>query len=155
MNAQAAMNCEKLRAAFEGREAIYTERGVLRVRVFNIRPDVAARRIDAMVQEIPTVGLEQTIFHRHRPRAPRPLEWKIGGGFLTVFSKDDWGAGYGGWHLYFAPEIIQHVVTMAANWPPQQDDRHRYTQAMTFIQDQAAHQPITQVFLDEPPIIPE
>ena len=46
-------NCERLRKAFENREAIYVERGALRVKVTNIRANVVVQTISADIEEIP------------------------------------------------------------------------------------------------------
>jgi hypothetical protein len=47
-------NCERLRNAFKNREAIYVERGALRVRVTNIRANAVVQAINADLEEIPT-----------------------------------------------------------------------------------------------------
>ena len=36
---------------------------------------------------------------------------------MTTFSAQSWKSGYGGWSLYFAPEIVQAVVSFAAGLP--------------------------------------
>ena len=46
----------ELRARFEGREAIYVEKGALRVRISNIGWDGAKLCITARVEEIATAG---------------------------------------------------------------------------------------------------
>jgi hypothetical protein len=56
------LNCERLRDAFEGREAIYIEHGVLRVQVTSTRCSVGAREIGAWVDEIPTPGWQAACF---------------------------------------------------------------------------------------------
>src|ERR1035438_6113927 len=47
---------QRVQASFEGREAIYIEKGVVRVRVSNIRATMP-QVIEADVEEIPTPGL--------------------------------------------------------------------------------------------------
>jgi len=50
-----AATVEKLQASFEGREAIYIEKGAIRVRVSNIRiADLGTILTD--IEEIPTAG---------------------------------------------------------------------------------------------------
>src|ERR1044072_4740100 len=101
MTSRQSLNGERLRDAFEGRRAIYIEKGVLHVQVANIRFDVGARRIAAEITEVPTPGLEQSLFHIRRPNAPSPLRWSISSGYLTAFSDDRWSVGYGSWSLFF------------------------------------------------------
>src|SRR5436190_18884249 len=112
MNPEHASNCDQLRNRFDGREAIYVEKGVLRVRVSNIRGR-GAFHIRADVEEIATPGLGVGLFHRPRLSGAGPLRWRIGAGYLTTFSAQSWKMGYGGWSLYFAPDIVQAVVGCA------------------------------------------
>jgi hypothetical protein len=65
MTPREQLNCETLRKNFQGREAIYLEKGILRVRVEDIRFDLQAHSIRARVEEIPTCGLRPSLFH-HR-----------------------------------------------------------------------------------------
>lgn len=115
----------RLRVNFEGREAIYIEKGALRVRVLNVWADPARRAAGAEVEEIPTRGFERSLFHE-RSDGPTPLRWSIGGGFLTAFNERVWVMGYGGWSLYFAPHIIEGVLGLAASWPDALDPGDRY-----------------------------
>jgi hypothetical protein len=46
-------NCERLRPALDNHEAIYIERGALRVKVSNIRRTL---KCSADIEEIPTTG---------------------------------------------------------------------------------------------------
>lgn len=133
---------ERLRANFENREAIYLEKGVLRVRVRNI----CAHRdtIAADIEEIPTRGMEDTMPHLRL--LPRPLRWKIDGGFLTSFSDSEWSMGYGGWSLHFEPEVVQGLVDLAAAWTADLNTYERYKQALDFIQQHSHHGPHTRVF---------
>lgn len=130
---EAATNCERVRALFEGREAIYVEKGALRVRVGNIRCDIERCRIDAQVEELPTAGLERTVFHSFRGRTPGPLRWDIVAGYMTSFSDRGWSMGYGGWSLYFAPDVIEGVVRLASIWPESLDAAKRYERVLRFI----------------------
>lgn len=148
MTTKDSLNCEKLRAAFEGREALYIEQGVLRVRVTNIRCDVAAHQINAEVEEIITPGLEQGLIH-DRVDQSSPIRWKISAGFLTSFSADSWEMGYGGWSLDFAPEIISRLMTLAAGWPAELSAYERYCQAMDILNHRHGHAPSLKVFSDE------
>ena len=84
MESQASENCERLRGAFEGREALYIEKGVCRVRVTNIRCNVAGRSIRAEVERVPS-NLAGGIFYGE----PRSQPWRIRAGFLPTFSATD------------------------------------------------------------------
>jgi len=139
-------NCVKLRDAFEGREAVYIEKGVYRVRVVNIRYSVERRWVKADGEELPTPGLLPTSFHSRRRNESGPLRWSIGGGYLTDFSEHTWHMGYGGWSLFFAPEIVIGLVKLAFAWPAELDERAQYKQVLDFLLDQHAYEPTTRVF---------
>lgn len=115
----------RLRANFEGREAIYIEKGALRVRVLNIWVDLSIPAAGAEVEEIPTRGFERSLFHEHAD-GPAPLRWSISGGLLTAFNERVWVMGYGGWSLNFAPHFIEGVLALAASWPDSLDPGDRY-----------------------------
>jgi len=89
-----AVKCEKLRDAFEGREAILLDKGVLRVRVRRITPRVAIRCIYALLEEIPTPGLERSLFHMQRPEQSIPLRLDVTAGYLSRFSRSTWCGWY-------------------------------------------------------------
>lgn len=91
---------EQLRSLFEGREAIYVEKGALRARVRNIR--LGHDRIMADVEEIPTAGLPVGALYAIQRREPSPLRWTIGIGFISnsTFSDYKWKSGYPGWSIF-------------------------------------------------------
>lgn len=135
-----SLGYEKVRDGFEGREAIYIEKGVLRVRVMNIRRGVDARRIDAEVEEIPTRGLECGLLHLRIPRESGLLRWDIGAGSFTTFSEHTWHMGYGGWSIFFQPEIVGDFISLAAAWTVALDAEARYNQALRFLPDHGAYE---------------
>lgn len=149
MTSQSSVNCARLREAFEGREAIYVEKGVLRVRMTNIRYDVGARWIEAYVEEVPTPGLERSLFHGRLPDEDGPLRWRIGAGSLTGFSSDMWEAGYGGWTLYTAADVVRGFTTIASEWPAELDRIERYKQAVRFLMEQHGRVPLERVFSEK------
>jgi hypothetical protein len=53
MISEDSLNCEKVGSAFEGRQAVLIEKGVLLVEVFNICWSVSDRHINIAVQEVP------------------------------------------------------------------------------------------------------
>ena len=144
MKSQDSENYEKLRDAFEGREAIYIEKRVLRVRVTNIRCTVATRYIRADVDEVPTPNLASGIPHGDQPK---PHRWRIGAGSLTTFSENRWDMGYGGWSLFFAAEVLNGLTNLAADWPADLDAGERYRRAIDFL-DGIAREPAQRVFPD-------
>lgn len=128
MDSKDANNCEVLRARFEDREAIYVEKGALRVRVSNIH-NVHERQgshIGADVEEVPTPGLGVGLFPPHRP-GRIPLRWTIAGD-PTAYSDQSWWMGYGGWILEFDPEIVQAVIDFAARRPNNADPCEGYSE---------------------------
>jgi hypothetical protein len=149
MNSRDAEMCDRLRTRFDGRQAIYVEMGVLRVRVVKIRPRVDRRIVSAEVEEIPTAGLGVGVFPAWR-EGRNPLRWKIDAGYLTTFSDDCWSMGYGGWSLFFETALIQDVVDLAARFSDglcpgkeyEETLRHLYTQRRT---------PAERVFADITP----
>lgn len=147
VNSKHLSNCEELRTRFEGREAIYVECGALRVRVNNIHPR-GGFRIRADAEEIPTPGLGVGMFHRPPPIGTNHLRFKIGAGYLTTFSQQSWKLGYGGWSLYFAPEIIQAVVGFAAQLPKNADPDESYRHMCRLPLDLGTHERDQLVFPD-------
>ena len=65
----------KLRANFEGKEAIYFEKGALLVRVSDIRQGLST--VAAQIEEIPTPGMVGFI---GGPQGKGPLRWTIRAG---------------------------------------------------------------------------
>ena len=111
-----AATVEKLRASFEGREAIYLEKGAIRVRVSNIR-SADLGTILADIEEIPTAGFPIWIRGGPRPRS-HPLRWTIGTSLIKHFSADSWSSPpYVGWTLYFSPKLIEAIVDLVTRFP--------------------------------------
>jgi len=134
-----ATKCELLKEQFEGREAVYIEQGFLVVRVSNIRCFPESRQAHAIVEEIPTLGLERSLFHSRNPKMGQPLRWKIISGFLTKFSADTWAVGYGSWSLFFAPRIVAGIKALASQFSPEIHAVHRYDEAIKFLKTNAAY----------------
>ena len=53
MSSSAAAKCDELRKRFENREAIYIEKGSLRVRLKSIRANPDAEVVSAEIEEVP------------------------------------------------------------------------------------------------------
>lgn len=143
MSSETAASCEQLRRTFEDREAILVEKGAVRVRVSNIEAKPAERRINAQVQAIPTRGLPAGSLYYHAAyRAGHPFP--IAGGYRTRFSDHVWEMGYGGWTLFFAPQLVKGVVNLAARWPDDLDPFERYNQVGRWLSDQHAFEEQTR-----------
>lgn len=125
MDAQREHNCKVLQDRFEGREAIYIEKGGLRVRVTNIRMNGLS--VGADVEEIITPGLGVGLFARKHPPVTSPYRWDIGGD-SSAFSDQTWWMGYGGWSLYFDPKVVQAVIEFAARRPTNADPYEGYSE---------------------------
>jgi len=123
----------QLRASFENREAIYLEKGALKVRVSNIHGLASRQTVFADVEEIPAAGLGVGLFARPRNGAT-VLRWRIGAGYLSQFSDQRWAMGYGGWSLYFDPSIIQGVLDLASRFPENMDTSERYNEIVRLLQ---------------------
>jgi len=131
----------KLRENFEGREAIYIEKGAIRVRVTNIRVRATDEKgtprpawVSAKVEEITTPGLAVGMRDARLRKPNGPLSWRIGGCRLSSFSDSKWVGGYGGWSLYFDPKIVQGVLDLASRFPDNMDSTARYNQIVMFTQ---------------------
>ena len=136
---------EKFRQYFEGQEALYFERRVLRVRVTNIRhpnfpfpgrDDRATDHIAADIAEIPTPGLPVSLLGLHRSDRPRPLRWNISTNmrFHPHVFPDHWSSGpYGGWSMHFSPELIAGVAQLVAGFPPDQPPLRGYLLIQTYM----------------------
>jgi hypothetical protein len=112
MNATHLNSFQELRSRFEGREAIYVDRGAWHVRVSDIRLQPRFQVL-AEIERLPTPGLDVPVFHRPAGPVP-PARWKTGAGYLTGFTETSWSCGYGGWSLYFCPKFIQMAIEAAA-----------------------------------------
>lgn len=126
---------QEVQTLFEGREAIYIEKGAIRVRVSNICGSASRAIIAAEVEEIRTPGLGVGSFCQHLLGDNKPVRrWNIDAGFCTSFSDQEWDMGYGGWSLYFHPKAVEGVTDMAARFPANLDSSGRYTMILHFLQ---------------------
>jgi hypothetical protein len=127
MTSDPLANCERLRNAFENREAIYVERGALRVKVTNIRATAAVETISADIEQIPTSGFQGFVdLDRVGVTDKGPLRWTISAGHLTTFSDHTWSFGSGGWSLFFGFELVHEVMQLAAQFPQHLSRYERY-----------------------------
>jgi hypothetical protein len=151
MTSDPSANCERLRNAFENREAIYVERGALRVKVTNIRANAAVQAISADIEEIPTIGFPGFVdLDRFGLTGRGPLSWTISAGNLTAFSDHTWSIGGGGWSLFFGSQLVEEVVRLAANFPPDVSRNERYRRILGWLNCHKATQgPHVRVFLGD------
>jgi hypothetical protein len=139
---------EQVRGLFEGREAIYVEKGALRVKVSDVRGDVARLFISAEVEEIPTAGFPAGALYEIQRLEPSPLRWSIEGGYLTIFSDHTRHMGYGGWSLFFAPRIVDGILSLALRFPDNLDPFQRYREVLDYLKDHEAYE-LTQPLFAE------
>ena len=139
---------EQLRARFEGRQAIYVEKGALRMRISDIRGDAFQLHISAEVEEIPTGGFPAGVFYETQKLEPSPLRWSIEGGYLTTFSDHTWHMGYGGWSLFFAPRIVDGILGLALRFPDNLNPFQRYRQVLDYLKDYEAYELTQRVFAE-------
>ena len=124
----------RLRANFENREAIYIEKGALRVRVSHIRCPGCRTSVWATVEEVPTAGLGVGIFDYRKRKDPAPLRWEIGTMSMGLFSDYCWEMGYGGWSLYFHPKVIEGVLDLASKFSDRMDTVEAYNKILKLVQ---------------------
>ena len=114
----------EIRANFEGKNAIYLEKGASYVRVSNIHYDVLGL-IRADIEEIPAPGLPFRIAPRD-PSESYPLRWTIGTS-QPSFSSDSWdGPAYVAWRVRFSPKLIEEILQMASHFPESYNPMLRY-----------------------------
>jgi len=135
---------EEVRARFEGRQAIHLEQGAARVWVSDIRRNSARCSISAEVTEIPTAGFPVGVFHEARMYDPSLRRWSIGCGYLAAFSEHRWDMGYGGWSLFFAPWIVDGIVELAQQFPPDLQPYQRYQEVLKYLQEHKAYEQTQQ-----------
>ena len=114
---------EKARSLYEGREAIYIERGALRVRINGVR--VGSERVDVTndlleylafdLEEIPTPNLPVWL-GKGPSLGPHPLRWEIGTMFEDHLHPDYCSMAYVGWSMHFAPKLVAEVIEIATNF---------------------------------------
>jgi hypothetical protein len=63
-----------------------------------------------------------------------PLSWTISAGNLTAFSDHTWSMGGGEWSLFFGSELVEEVVRLAANFPPDVSRNERYRRILGNLQ---------------------
>lgn len=134
---------EQARSFYEGREAIYIEKGALLVRVINIR--IGSQRVNITndlleylafdLEEVPTPRLPVWLKGDGPNLGPHPLKWTVGTNFETNLFSDFCGAAYGGWSMHFSPKIVAEVVEMATNFAGE-GSRALYPQIYRHIDDE-------------------
>ena len=150
MNTGDAERCQRIRAKFEGRQAIYVEKGALRVKITNIRWRPDQQVVSAEVEEIPTLGLGVGLFREWKPGRREPFRWSISGGSLTEFSDIRWAMGYGGWTLLFQPAIIDGTLDLALRFSDKSDPWERYNQLADYLiaAEKGFHEQSERVFTE-------
>jgi hypothetical protein len=112
---------EKARSFYEGKEAIYIERGALRVRVNNVHIGIVHINTNDLqeylafdLEEIPTPNLP--VWRGKGPSlGPYSLRWEVGTNFETHLLHD-YCSAYVGWSMHFSPRMVAEVVEIATNF---------------------------------------
>jgi len=138
---------ERLRERFEGREAIYADKGLLRVRVCDITPRPGRSSVAFQVEEIRTPGLGVGAFHQLRS-LPQPLRARLSAGWQSHFTATRWYTGMFGGTLYFSTEAIQQVVARAAQWAHETDVQECYGRVSEAL-PRAQESPAEDLFPDQ------
>jgi hypothetical protein len=127
---------QKLRANFEGKEAIWVGKGVFRVRISNIHCPGFRRSVHADVGEIYPPGLGFLAY----PDGAPPNRWEVGGvlgnGIDDMRVSDDkwFSASQGGaWDLYFNPKMIQDVLDLAGQLSGKATFHEFYSKTLKFL----------------------
>jgi hypothetical protein len=142
-------NIDVIKSRFEGRTAIYLEKGVLVVTVFDICAGPYNKSIYAKVREEPTRGLERPLIQLPNWDGKRPLQWEIGSGLYTSVSTEIWSVGYGLWTLFFDEPLVVAFCSLAASWDDSLDSFARYHEACEFVyKHEFIRRPRRRVFKD-------
>lgn len=145
-------NCELLCNLFENKEAIFIDKGAIRVRVFNIQSNLDERTIIADIEEIPTIGLGVGSFPTRESLEVEmlPLSWNISVGYKTTFSNNVWTMGYGGWVLNFNTKVIEGIVAISSDWSDTLcDSGLRYEFIQEWLKENSSDEAPQRVFLNE------
>jgi hypothetical protein len=144
-----AARVQNLRSLFCDKEAIYVEKGALRVRVTAIDRDVDVLNVSAQLLEIPTPGLPAGVHCELAEHEARPLRLSIGAGFMSGFSDSTWHMGYGGWSLFFAPRLVEGVVALAAQFPEDFHPMDKYKAVLRFLEEHGAYENTQRLFAEQ------
>jgi hypothetical protein len=124
--------------AFEGRLAIYIEKGALLVRVSHINFDPADKLLSADIEEIPTQGLDFVAAHTREFDERSPRTWRISTSdpACSSFSPQRWRGGvYAAWSLLFDLEVILAVTKHAASFPADIDPALAYRSVLKLLNE--------------------
>jgi hypothetical protein len=135
---------DTLREYFEGKEALYFEKGALLARVRNVRVTTRCENpnyppyeyAQADLEEIPTPGLPVCVLGYDRRNQPRPLRWSVGTNLTMYkhFGPEHWSGGaYAGWRMYFSPKLIAGIVELVAGFREEEIAYRGYWQVQSYL----------------------
>ena len=116
----------KVLEMFEGREAIYQEKGFLRVRVLNLRHKVGKREIEFEVEEVRTPGLGVGRFKSASKQSGGKLIRWDSFVFFDNMKTMHWGFEQSGANFKFDPDVIAAIVSRSAALSKETDDPATY-----------------------------
>ena len=67
--------------------------------------------------------------------------------FLTA--DRTWHMGYGAWSLFFAPKVVEGILSIALRFPYNLNPFQRYKEVIDYLNKHEAYQPTQRVFGDE------
>ena len=116
----------KVLEMFEGREAIYQEKGFLRVRVLNLRHKVGKREIEFEVEEVRTPGLGVGRFKSASKQSGGKLMRWDSFVFFDNMTTRHWGFEQSGANFKFDPDVITAIVDRSAALSKETNDSATY-----------------------------
>jgi hypothetical protein len=130
MENAAIPNYLKLKNQFENKVAIYREGGaIVKVRVSNIQSNLSKKYISADVETIDCLGLP--IGLKGRYSCFINVQWNIGGGPGTRFSKNTWSNGpYFSWSIYFDELVIKKIESLVSKKHSDEDKEALYRESI-------------------------
>ena len=147
MNPEHAITIEQIRTIFLDREAIYVEKGALRVRIIGIQVNAQSGLFEVLLEEVPTPGFGVGLFHSWESDEPTPRQWSVATvGDLSEFTDDVWTGHYISWAIFFAPYVVQGVVDPAAHWPDSLETFARYNELNAWLSHHHAFSATQEVF---------
>ena len=104
---------DELARRYVGREAIVTEKGVIRARVTGVTLDRERRQLRVDVQEVPTPGLPMGLLGATGPRS-QPLRWHCGCDDTGAIYEYLWSGGvHFNWTIHFREELVRKIAQWA------------------------------------------
>jgi hypothetical protein len=122
-----------LESLFVGKQAICVEHGAMLVQLVAIRVDATRQFVDMDLLQVPSPGLPTGLLADGGLASRRVVS--LGAGCLSKYTSNRWIMGYGGWCLYFDPELVAGAVQLAASFQPEERPMMRQRRLQRWISD--------------------